>query len=35
MREFLEQLAPEVMDAGCLSDHRPSPFFIGFNGPAP
>jgi pimeloyl-ACP methyl ester carboxylesterase len=35
MREFLEQLAPEALDADCLSDHRPSPFFIGFNGPAP
>lgn len=35
MREFLEQLAPEALNADCLADHGPSPFFIGFNGPAP
>ncbi|HLZ98193.1 MAG TPA: alpha/beta hydrolase [Steroidobacteraceae bacterium] len=35
MARFLEDAAPETLDAGCLASHRPPPFFVGSTGPAP
>lgn len=35
MREFLDTLEPESLDAACLEREHASPFFLDFNGPAP
>ena len=35
MAEFLDAAAPEKLDAGCLEQHRPTPFFVSMTGPAP
>jgi pimeloyl-ACP methyl ester carboxylesterase len=35
MAEFLDAAAPEKLDASCLNEHRPAPFFVGMTGPAP
>jgi pimeloyl-ACP methyl ester carboxylesterase len=35
MAEFLDAAAPERLDATCLEQHRPAPFFISMTGPAP
>jgi pimeloyl-ACP methyl ester carboxylesterase len=35
MAEFLDTAAPERLDAACLEQHRPAPFFISMTGPAP
>jgi pimeloyl-ACP methyl ester carboxylesterase len=35
MREFLADLEPAGLDAACLENDRPNPFFLDFNGPSP
>jgi pimeloyl-ACP methyl ester carboxylesterase len=35
MAEFLDTAAPQRLDAACLDEHRPAPFFISTTGPAP
>jgi pimeloyl-ACP methyl ester carboxylesterase len=35
MAEFLSAAAPEKLDAACLEQHRPVPFFVSMTGPAP
>jgi pimeloyl-ACP methyl ester carboxylesterase len=35
MAEFLNTAAPERLDASCLDEHRPAPFFVSTTGPAP
>ncbi len=35
MRDFLETLEPDSLDAACLERQQASPFFLDFNGPAP
>jgi pimeloyl-ACP methyl ester carboxylesterase len=35
MAEFLDTAAPEKLDAACLEQHAPAPFFISMTGPAP
>jgi pimeloyl-ACP methyl ester carboxylesterase len=32
---FLDAPDPQALDAACLEEHRPAPFFIGSTGPAP
>jgi pimeloyl-ACP methyl ester carboxylesterase len=32
---FLDAPDPQALDAACLEEHRPAPFFIGSSGPAP
>lgn len=33
--EFLDNADPEKLDAGCLDQHTPEPFFLSMTGPAP
>lgn len=35
MAMFLDRPDPAALDASCLKQHRPAPFFISINGPAP
>jgi hypothetical protein len=35
MREFLNELDPDALDASCLERARSMPFFLDFSGPAP
>jgi pimeloyl-ACP methyl ester carboxylesterase len=35
MAEFLDGATPEKLDAACLDEHRPPPFFVSLTGPAP
>lgn len=35
MATFLDRPDPALLDASCLKQHRPAPFFISINGPAP
>jgi pimeloyl-ACP methyl ester carboxylesterase len=35
MAEFLNDAAPDKLDAGCLEHHAPEPFFLSMTGPAP
>ena len=35
MAEFLDEAAPEKLDAACLERHIPAPFFVSATGPAP
>jgi hypothetical protein len=35
MASFLENPVPETLDAGCLEEHHPAPFFVGLSGPSP
>ena len=35
MAAFLDAPDPKELDAACLKEHRPAPFFIGSAGPAP
>jgi pimeloyl-ACP methyl ester carboxylesterase len=35
LKDFIEQLDPRALDAGCLERLRPTPMFIDFNGAAP
>jgi pimeloyl-ACP methyl ester carboxylesterase len=35
MAQFLDDAKPETLDASCLEQHRPAPFFVGLTGPAP
>jgi pimeloyl-ACP methyl ester carboxylesterase len=35
MAEFLDTAAPEKLDAACLEQHTPAPFFVSMTGPAP
>jgi pimeloyl-ACP methyl ester carboxylesterase len=35
MAEFLDSADPDRLATACLQDHRPAPFFIDMNGPAP
>ena len=35
MKEFVEKLQPDKIDAGCLAELGPTPFFLDFNGAAP
>lgn len=35
LRDFLTTADPEALDAGCLADEPPMPFFLSFQGPAP
>ena len=35
MAEFLDTAQPQQLDARCLKQHRPKPFFIKISGPAP
>jgi pimeloyl-ACP methyl ester carboxylesterase len=32
---FLDARDPQGLDAACLEEHRPAPFFVGSTGPAP
>ena len=32
---FLDARDPQALDAACLAQHRPAPFFVGSTGPAP
>ena len=32
---FLDARDPQGLDAACLDEHRPAPFFVGSTGPAP
>jgi hypothetical protein len=33
--DFLDNLAPDKLDASCLDRHTPEPFFLSITGPAP
>ncbi len=33
--KFLDDPVPEALDAACLAQHRPAPFFVGLSGPSP
>lgn len=33
--DFLDNAAPDKLDAGCLERHTPEPFFLSMTGPAP
>ncbi len=35
MAAFLDSPDPKALDAGCLEEHRPAPFFVAATGPAP
>ena len=35
MAQFLDAAAPEKLDAACLGQHSPAPFFVSMTGPAP
>jgi pimeloyl-ACP methyl ester carboxylesterase len=35
MAAFLDNPHPDTLDADCLTQHRPAPFFVGFAGPSP
>ena len=35
MAQFLDDAKPGSLDAACLEQHRPAPFFVGLTGPAP
>ena len=35
MADFLDHAAPETLDASCLQQHRPPPFFVSMAGPSP
>jgi pimeloyl-ACP methyl ester carboxylesterase len=35
MAAFLDTAAPEQLDAGCLKQQLPAPFFVNLTGPAP
>jgi pimeloyl-ACP methyl ester carboxylesterase len=35
MAEFLDAADPQGLDATCLGQHHPAPFFVGLTGPAP
>jgi pimeloyl-ACP methyl ester carboxylesterase len=35
MAEFLQDAAPEKLDATCLEQHRPAAFFVSMTGPSP
>jgi hypothetical protein len=35
MAVFLNAAAPEKLDAACLDQRRPAPFFVSMTGPAP
>jgi len=35
MADFLDGAAPEALDATCLEQHSPEPFFLSMTGPAP
>jgi pimeloyl-ACP methyl ester carboxylesterase len=35
MAEFLDEAAPDKLDAACLEQHTPEPFFLSMTGPAP
>jgi pimeloyl-ACP methyl ester carboxylesterase len=35
MAEFLDSAAPDKLDATCLEQHTPEPFFLSMTGPAP
>ena len=35
MADFLDNPAPEQLDASCLERHTPEPFFLSMTGPAP
>jgi pimeloyl-ACP methyl ester carboxylesterase len=35
MADFLDSAAPEALDAACLEQHSPEPFFLSMTGPAP
>jgi pimeloyl-ACP methyl ester carboxylesterase len=35
MAEFLDAADPQGLDATCLKQHQPAPFFVGLTGPAP
>ena len=35
MAEFLDAALPEKVDATCLEQHRPAPFFVSMAGPSP
>jgi pimeloyl-ACP methyl ester carboxylesterase len=35
MADFLDSAAPDKLDATCLEQHTPEPFFLSMTGPAP
>jgi hypothetical protein len=35
MADFLDGAAPDKLDATCLEQHTPEPFFLSMTGPAP
>jgi hypothetical protein len=35
LREFIDQLQPKALDAGCLDALGDTPFFLDYQGPAP
>jgi pimeloyl-ACP methyl ester carboxylesterase len=35
MADFLDSAAPDKLDAACLEQHTPEPFFLSMTGPAP
>jgi hypothetical protein len=35
VKEFVEKLQPDKIDAGCLADLGATPYFLDFNGAAP
>jgi pimeloyl-ACP methyl ester carboxylesterase len=35
MADFLDDAAPDKLDAACLDQHSPEPFFLSMTGPAP
>jgi len=35
MADFLDSVAPDKLDATCLEQHTPEPFFLSMTGPAP
>ncbi len=35
LRSFLDSADPQGLEAGCLADEPPTPFFLSFQGPAP
>jgi hypothetical protein len=35
MADFLDSAAPDELDATCLEQHSPEPFFLSMTGPAP
>jgi hypothetical protein len=35
LRQFIDSGSPARLDAACVDEIRPAPFFLSFSGPSP